>query len=73
MFVVSFVTFGGRNVQWMWIERFMKISTNLRKLCHEKEWAKVEKDFGQGTLDGLKRIGQFDPDKSWTPVPEDDE
>jgi hypothetical protein len=60
-------------VQWMWIECFMKLSTNLRKLCHEKEGAKIEKDFGQGTFDEFKRIGQFDPDKSWTPVPEDDE
>ena len=51
----------------------MKLSTNLRKLCHEKEGAKIEKDFGQGTFDEFKRIGQFDPDKSWTPVPEDDE
>jgi hypothetical protein len=30
-------------------------------------------DFGQKTLDEFKNMERFNPDKSWTPVPEQDE
>ena len=30
-----------------------------------------EKDFGPGTLDEFMRLDRFNPDKTWTPVPED--
>jgi hypothetical protein len=31
-----------------------------------------EKDFGPKTLDEFKNMERFNPDKSWTPVPEED-
>jgi len=32
-----------------------------------------EKDFGPETLEAFQKIELFNPDKSWTPVPEGDE
>jgi hypothetical protein len=32
-----------------------------------------QKDFGNRTLDEFKKIELFNPDKSWTPVPDEDE
>src|SRR5580704_11104339 len=32
-----------------------------------------QKDFGNKTLDEFKKIELFNPDKSWTPVPDEDE
>ena len=31
-----------------------------------------QKDFGPTTLDEFKKMELFNPDKSWTPVPDED-
>jgi len=32
-----------------------------------------QKDFGPKTIDEFKKMERFNPDKSWTPVSEEDE
>ena len=32
-----------------------------------------EKDFGPETLDEFQKMARFNPDKSWTPVPEQED
>ena len=46
-------------------------STYPLEIIQLQQW--LNQDFGQKTLDEFKNMERFNPDKSWTPVPEQDE
>ena len=45
--------------------------TGVKSFIVSQDGVVYEKDFGPGTLDEFIRMERFNPDKSWTPVPED--
>jgi Protein of unknown function (DUF2950) len=45
--------------------------TGVNTFIVSQDGVVYQKDFGPDTLDELLRIDRFNPDKSWTPVPED--
>jgi hypothetical protein len=47
--------------------------TGMKSFIVSQDGVVYEKDFGQGTLDQFRRMDRFNPDKSWSPVSEDDE
>ncbi len=47
--------------------------TGVRTFIVSHDGVVYDKDFGPKTLDEFKKIGRFNPDKSWNPVPEEDE
>jgi len=47
--------------------------TGVRTFIVSHDGVVYEKDFGPKTLDEFKKMERFNPDKSWTPVPEDHE
>lgn len=47
--------------------------TGVRTFIVSHDGVVYEKDFGLGTLDEFEKMELFNPDKSWTPVPEEDE
>jgi|SRR5215813_122660 len=48
--------------------------TGVKTFMVSQDGVVYEKDFGTTTLDDFKRMERFNPDKSWTPVPpEEDE
>ena len=47
--------------------------TGVKSFIVSQDGVVYEKDFGMGTLDQFRRMDRFNPDKSWTPVSEDDE
>ena len=44
--------------------------TGLRTFIVSHDGIVYEKDLGSKTLDEFKTMGEFNPDKSWTPVSE---
>jgi hypothetical protein len=47
--------------------------TGVRSFIVSHDGVVYEKDLGPNTLDEFKRMEIFNPDKSWTPAPENDE
>ena len=47
--------------------------TGVRSFIISQDGVVYEKDLGPKTLDEFERMERFNPDKSWTPVPEEDE
>ncbi len=47
--------------------------TGVKTFIVSNDGVVYEKDFGPGTLDEFKKMERFNPDKTWTPVPEDQE
>ena len=47
--------------------------TGLRSFIVSQDGVVYEKDLGPDTLDQFKKMERFNPDKSWTPVNENDE
>jgi hypothetical protein len=47
--------------------------TGVRTFIVSHDGVVYEKDFGPKTLDEFQKMDRFNPDKSWTPVPEKDE
>jgi Protein of unknown function (DUF2950) len=47
--------------------------TGLRTFIVSHDGVVYEKDFGPRTLDEFKNMERFNPNQSWTPVPEEDE
>ena len=47
--------------------------TGVRTFIVSHDGVVFERDFGSKTLDEFQKMERFNPDKSWTPVPEDDE
>jgi hypothetical protein len=47
--------------------------TGVRTFIVSHDGVVYEKDFGSKTLDEFKSMERFNPDKSWTPVPAEDE
>ena len=47
--------------------------TGVRTFIVSNDGVVYDKDFGPKTLDEFKNMERFNPDKSWTPVPEEDE
>jgi hypothetical protein len=47
--------------------------TGVRTFIVSQDGVVYEKDFGPATLDEFKKMEFFNPDKSWTPVVEDDD
>jgi hypothetical protein len=47
--------------------------TGVRTFIVSNDGVVYEKDLGPTTLDQFKKMERFNPDKSWTPVPESDE
>jgi Protein of unknown function (DUF2950) len=47
--------------------------TGVRTFIVSHDGVVYEKDFGPSTLDEFKKMGRFNPDKSWIPVLEQDE
>ena len=47
--------------------------TGLKTFIVSQDGVVYEKDFGPGTLDEFTKMERFNPDKSWTPVMENDE
>ena len=47
--------------------------TGVRTFIVSHDGVVYNKDFGPTTLDEFKNMERFNPDKSWTPVPEEDE
>ena len=45
--------------------------TGLKTFIVSQDGVVYQKDFGPTTLDEFKKMELFNPDKSWTPVPED--
>jgi len=45
--------------------------TGVKSFIVSQDGVVYEKDFGSGTLAEFIRMERFNPDKSWTPVPED--
>ena len=46
--------------------------TGVRTFIVSHDGVVYEKDFGPKTLDQFKNMERFNPDKSWTPVPDED-
>jgi len=47
--------------------------TGVKTFIVSDDGVVYEKDFGPKTLDEFKKMERFNPDKSWTPAPEEDE
>ena len=47
--------------------------TGIKTFIVSQDGVVYEKDLGSKTLDEFTKMDRFNPDKSWTPVPEDDE
>jgi hypothetical protein len=47
--------------------------TGVRTFIVSHDGVVYDKDFGPNTLDEFKKMERFNPDKSWTPVPDEDE
>ena len=47
--------------------------TGVQTFIVSQDGVVYQKDFGPGTLDEFKKMELFNPDSSWTPVPEDDD
>ncbi len=47
--------------------------TGVKTFIVSHDGVVYEKDFGPETLDEFKKMERFNPDKSWAPVPEEDE
>jgi Protein of unknown function (DUF2950) len=47
--------------------------TGVRTFIVSHDGVVYEKDFGPKTLDEFSKMERFNPDKSWAPVPEEDE
>jgi hypothetical protein len=47
--------------------------TGVRTFIVSHDGVVYEKDFGPSALDEFKKMERFNPDESWTPVPEEDE
>ena len=47
--------------------------TGVKTFIVSHDGVVYEKDFGPKTLDEFKNMERFNPDKSWTPVPTEDE
>jgi len=47
--------------------------TGVRTFIVSHDGVVYDKDFGPKTLDEFKKMDRFNPDKSWTPVPDEDE
>jgi hypothetical protein len=47
--------------------------TGVRTFIVSHDGVVYEKDLGPQTLDEFEKMDRFNPDKSWTPVPESEE
>jgi hypothetical protein len=47
--------------------------TGVKTFIVSQDGVVYEKDFGPETLEEFQKMERFNPDKSWTPVPEEDE
>jgi len=47
--------------------------TGVRTFIVSHDGVVYDEDFGPNTLDEFKKMERFNPDKSWTPVPDEDE
>src|SRR6202020_3532779 len=47
--------------------------TGVKTFIVSHDGVVYQKDFGPATLENFKKMELFNPDKSWTPVPEKDE
>jgi hypothetical protein len=47
--------------------------TGIKTFIVSQDGVVYEKDFGPKTLEEFTKMDRFNPDKSWIPVPEDDE
>jgi len=47
--------------------------TGVKTFMVSDDGVVYEKDFGPETLQEFEKMERFNPDKSWTPVPEEDE
>ena len=47
--------------------------TGVRTFIVSHDGVVYEKDFGPNTLDEFQKMERFNPDKSWNPVPEEDQ
>ncbi len=46
--------------------------TGVQTFIVSNDGVVYQKDFGSSTLDEFKKMEHFNPDRSWTPVPEED-
>jgi hypothetical protein len=46
--------------------------TGVKTFIVSNDGVVYQKDFGTGTLDEFQKMELFNPDKSWSPVPDDD-
>jgi len=47
--------------------------TGVKTFIVSQDGVVYERDFGPGTLDAFAKMELFNPDKSWTPVPQEDD
>jgi hypothetical protein len=47
-------------------------TTGVKTFIVSNDGVVYEKDFGPGTVDEFKKMELFNPDKTWTPVPDED-
>jgi hypothetical protein len=47
--------------------------TGLKTFMISQDGVVYQKDFGPTTLEEFSKMERFNPDKSWTPVPKEDE
>jgi Protein of unknown function (DUF2950) len=47
--------------------------TGVRTFIVSQDGVVYDKDFGPKTLDEFQKMERFNPDSSWTPVPEEEE
>jgi hypothetical protein len=47
--------------------------TGVKSFMVSQDGVVYQKDFGPSTLNEFVKMERFNPDKSWIPVPEDDE
>jgi hypothetical protein len=47
--------------------------TGVQTFMVSQDGVVYQKDFGPATLEEFRKMERFNPDKSWTPVPKEDE
>ena len=47
--------------------------TGVKSFMVSQDGVVYQKDFGPASLNEFIKMERFNPDKSWTPVPDDDE
>ena len=69
-YVVEGVTIGGFALVAAPVEYRL---TGLETFIVSQDGVVYQKDFGPATLDEFKKMDRFNPDRSWAPVPDEEE